>query len=858
MTYTCKDTQTLAPGLRKPALPRVRPRFAGLSRSAVALFRVGTYRARVAAALMIVAGGLLYQTGAEALEQSSKEVLYLDAPSVSVPQAQNAGETARGYAGSDSKVDDAVLAWVDVKPMPQEASKAFASITDPSGQPPGGVSYDAALAAGDTMVAQIGGDTPAGEGRGGQDDELASADPVRPKLGDGTKATDAPNKSDVTGQQPGAMGTGSQQPEYATTDNPTPSDLGLPAPMAEEYAPPAEQPTAEQPSDSSDSELAAVPEDASEDTGKGTSVTGPISDDYAPNTASPDSSDGSAGEATSQDETKSGSSDVGAPDAQKDEASPTIIVSDSPASDDEPETSDTGISEPENTGTPPNEPSSDPSIELSPASTAEESVPAQDNSPDTDEQEPEKSSDLVAVVPYDPGADESQDESQEGLEQSSQPPAELPTELPEEAAAESLSRPSTDETESYSPEPDPGQQGEFPEQAAATPKLTEEESKEEEPDPQSDAQPGTDPNAELGAGEDMGTDDELPEGVQIESSDEAGVQKLSVVVHQESDATDTQAGDSLGAQVIPEPSPPGPKDGEDHPSNGRGQNPNAKPAPQPNNAQQPDTDQPDDAGGRRPGDHTEEGNNAGNDSPAPQQAPGEQQQPAPQASPNPSAEEQVQPETTPQPTTGNEAAEPEPAPVDQGRQSNQHLDQERVSKQDPRTTAPAPAPAPKDQAPRPDTEGAGQEAQSNDQVQDPTQNRDAKEGEQQLPQPSQQQPFQAAREPRQNTAPVEASPEKVSPGKRGDGTGAQGPTQSADAGQISTQTAPTGEPTAEPEATPETAPAVEISVKPATEEVADPTGWVDPTQAAAARQSAKSGARRVKSSLSQPGRPTRS
>lgn len=879
MTYTRKDTQMPAPGVRKPAMPQVRPRFAGLYRSAVALFRLGTYRARLAAALMIVAGGLLYQTGAEALEQSSKKVLYLDAPSVSVPQAEKAGETARGYAGPDANVDNAVLAWADVKPVPLEARKAFASITDPSGQPPGGVSYDDAVAAGDAMVAQLGGDSPAG---GGGDDELASADPVRPKLGDGTKATDAP-EPDGTGQQPGATGTGSQQPEYAAADNPAPSDLGLPAPMAEEYALPAEQTTAEQPPDSSGGEPAVVPEDASEGTGEGTggtSGTGPISDDYSPEATSSDPSNGSADEAV-RDETESGSSDVGEPDAQEDEASPTIMVSDSPAPDDEPEqeyaevpegsgtepeTSETETSEPENIGTPPDEPSSDPSSEPSPASTAEEPVPAQDSSPGSDEQEPEESSDLVAVVPYDPGADESQDESQESPEQSSQPPA------------ESFAQPPSDETES-------GQQGEFPDQAAATPTPAEEESTGEEPDPQSDTQPGTDPNAELGAGEDMGTDDELPEGVQIESSDEAGVQKLSVVVHQESDATDVQAGDSPDAQVTPEPAPSGPKDGEDHPSNGRGQNPNAEPAPQTNDAGQPDPDQANDTPGHRPGDHTARGNNPGDDSPAPQEAPGEQQQPAPQASPGPSAgAERVQPETTPEPTAGNEADEPEAAPADQGRQSNQRPDQERVSKQDPQTTAPAPAPTPtKDQAPRPDTEGASQGAQSNDQVQDPTQSRYAKEGKQQRPQHEQQQSSQPAREPRQeprqSTAPVEASPEKVSPGQQSDGTGAQGPTQSSDAVQISAQTAPPAEPQAQPQlepvpaqdyepptpaatlneqhssqATPapqvaagqaaptvasQTAPTVETSVEPATEEVADPAGWVDPMQAAAARQAAR-------------------
>lgn len=67
-----------------------RPRFSGLSQSAAVLFRLGTSRARLAAALLVVAGGLPYHTEAQALEQASRKVLYLDAPSVSVPRAERA------------------------------------------------------------------------------------------------------------------------------------------------------------------------------------------------------------------------------------------------------------------------------------------------------------------------------------------------------------------------------------------------------------------------------------------------------------------------------------------------------------------------------------------------------------------------------------------------------------------------------------------------------------------------------------------------------------------------------------------------------------------------------------------------
>ena len=811
MTQNSKDPHvpTLGAPSQKTSMLQVRPRFTGLSRSAVALFQLGTYRAHMAAALMIVAVSLLYQTGAEALEQSSKKVLYLDAPSVSVPQAQKAGETAWGYAGPDSNVDDSVLAWVDVKPVPQEARKAFASVTDPSGQPPGGVSYDDAMAAGEAMVAQLGGDSPATEDNG--DNELAAADPVRPKLGDGTKATDAPvpggaeQPTPASGPDSRATGSDSGQPEYAAADRPTLTDLGLPAPMAEEYAPePSTEQPAEQPLDSNDRELAAVPEDASEDTGEGTggnSDTGPISDGYSPEATSSEPSDGSPGspdEATPQGEPEPSSSDV-SQDPQGDQASPTIVVLDSPASGDEleqeyakvpegsgtkPETSETETSEPENTGTPPDEPSSDSSSEPSPASTAEEL---------------EEPSDSVAVVPYDSSVEESQDESQEGLEQ--------PT-------AERSSGPSTDETESYSPEPEPDQQGASPEEAAANPTPAEEEPAGADPAVQQE----TESNAELGAGEDtedMGIEEELPEGVQIESSDESGVQKLSVVVHQESENTDTPKANPPDAQETPESAPsepsefeqppPASHDNEGPPYNGHdeSQNPEAGQAPRPATSGRPGSEGPDQPGAA-PGRDSESGADSGTDqndhngddsSPAPQPALSDGQEPSsPPPSWSTSAQSQGRPETTSKPRADGESS-PQTTPADQSRQGSQLPDQEDVSKQEPGASAPESAPAPKDQTSRRDAEGTGEGAQSNDRVQNPAQSPGAKESKQQRQQSQPSQP--PAREPRQSTAPAEASPDKVSQRERGGGTGAQSPTQSADALQIKAQTAPQVEPQVE-------------------------------------------------------------
>lgn len=913
MTYTRKEDPSPAPDPRRsvapPAIPSaapyIRPKFAGLSRSAVALFRVGTRRARVAAALMIVAGSLLYQTGAEALQESSKKILYLDAPSVSVPEAEKAGETARGYAGSDSNVDDAVLAWVDVKPVPREARKAFASITEPSGQPPGGVAYDDAVAAGDVMVAQLGGDFPAGNEEG--DEELASSDPVRPALGDGTKAADAPapNSPRPNGaeQPPAQTGPGPDQPEYAAADTPVPSDLKMPAPMAEDYAP---EPSAGQPPDSSGDELAAAPQEASEGAEEatgGNSATGPISDDYSPQVGP-------------EDNTESGASDTGDSAPQNDETSPTIVVPSSPESGGEPEheyagsaegsgaepeTSKPESSEPQspeavNVGDPPEQASSEPSTEPS---------PAQETSPDSEEQEPEDSSDLIAVVPYDPGSEE----GQEGPGQSSQAPEEVTA----EPTPGTSSEPSSEEDDSAVPEPD--QQQEMPEQAA-TPAPAGEEPTEEEPSEDSEqpaVQPEASPDGEPGDGEDtenMESDEELPEGVQVESSDEAGVQKVSVVVRQESEASDPPAGSPAQAQDEPEASEDAPEDestpsesspsdqpspalqeNQDHPSSGRGESnsPEGGRDPEPSTSEQPGSQSPDKPG-RAPTSNPENENdpeadqndhNAGGRL-APKQETGDETKPS-------STESQRRPEQAPEPAS-EPASEPEAGSESgpqttsngSGDKASQRGGQQQGYEQTPSSSSPESAPAPKDQTPRQNAEGAGEDTQGDNEGINATQVWGQAQDKDQRPQQKQQRPSQPAREPRQTTEPGESSPdgrEKV--------TAAQGPTQSADAVQISfeppqetqpqaepqdgtaaaqntqpttgatsvqqgnqaalqNQPAPTPEPVV-PEISPENAPAKQTS--------AEPTGWVEQDPAAAARQAARQERRAARQAANQAAQP---
>lgn len=474
MTYTRKDLRIPVTGMRTPPMSPARPRFAGLSRSAVTLFRLGTYRTRLAAALMIVATSLLYQTGAEALEQSSKKVLYLDAPSVTVPEAEQAGTMARGHAGPDSSVDDAVLAWVNVQPVPGEARDAFASITAPGGQPPGGVSYDDAVAAGDAMVAQIGGEPPVSDGGG--DEELASAKPVRPTLGDGTKATDAPDP------QAG--------PQSAQPANPAnPSDLGLPAPMAQAYTPPkppANNKKSETPSKSSGNELAAIP-DAPAPEMKARSKpldTGPIADDYrqkptATNpservTEGPTHNDppGDDRAAVSKD-TKEEPSTSKAPDAIEQKASPIVVVPDSSDADNNSKPEYAAAQQPsDNQAT--SQPAPDPTDEPRQSSSPEQEAPSeQEARPST--QEPSVSSDLVAVVPASTETNEGQQED---------PAAQPRAATPDESSGKTSTGAPGGETDS--PAPDTGYR---PDPASQTEPTPDAESPENKPSPANSASP---------------------------------------------------------------------------------------------------------------------------------------------------------------------------------------------------------------------------------------------------------------------------------------------------------------------------------------------------------------------------------
>ena len=486
--------------------PQAFPNLAGFSRSAVALFRLGTYQARLAAALMVVAGCLLYQTGAQALEQSSREVLYLDAPSVSIQRAEKAGGVAQDYTALDSGVNENALTWVGEAAPPEDARRALASIIARPERPAGGISYDEAVSAGNTMVAQIGGDSPAGGGSASG--ELASVDPVRPKLGDGTRAPSSTEQGTVSDQQSAPTDTGGSG--GGGSQNPAPSELGLPAPMAEDYAPPDRAFDAAPTDNPGDEELAAVPGVDHE------GATGPISGAYAPDTATTDEK-GSDRVQAEQDETAQAPSEAPTSDAdgQSDDStdddgvSPIIVpvpdVSDEQAEPDKQPEEYAEASQP----SPPGSESSN--TEPSDTDTTEPPAPSSQPSPAGADDGSQHTGvpKIVAVVP---SGSEDSGESAGQDERAVAPPAE---ELSSYPSGGSSSAP--DNTQKAGPpEPNPGQ-------ASSDPPGQEEPMVQES-------------GLDTSDGQGLGNGNQL-KGLIDSSNIASGTQHLSVVVHQESDAT---------------------------------------------------------------------------------------------------------------------------------------------------------------------------------------------------------------------------------------------------------------------------------------------------------------------------------
>jgi hypothetical protein len=251
----------------------------------VALFRVGTRKARLAAALMLVVTGLLTQTANQALAEARQAVLYLDAPAVSTDRATNAGEVARAYSDPRSPTSPDVLAWLgvrtaaenDTRTPPKYAAAAFASITavDADGTP--AITAEAAYEAGETMLAQIEDGVPSKGGSPSEDDLAAAGGAVRPELGEDTQAPDEkPAKSYEAPptEQPSSPDLASSPEPVAEPDGA--EGLALQAPAATPSSGPAE------------TELAAVPsEDASPTRGSphgaepGYGATGPVSESAA-------------------------------------------------------------------------------------------------------------------------------------------------------------------------------------------------------------------------------------------------------------------------------------------------------------------------------------------------------------------------------------------------------------------------------------------------------------------------------------------------------------------------------------------------------------------------------------------------
>lgn len=240
-------------------------------RTVLALLRTGAVRCRLTAAFMVVLFGAVSQTAGQAYAQARQTALYLDAPTVSTERAVRAGEVAGAYAEPGSGASPEALAWLDVPvrstgvSTPSSASgvdakadaeAAFAAITAPDPEQSGGVTAEAALRAGEVMLAQIGEEAPptAPEATPREEEvsDLALSGPVRPELGDGTPAQafdseDSREEVAEPGVQPnGESGAGvpeevPDEAEYVSTSAPgsdaqaaTPSGgagLVIPAPV---------------------------------------------------------------------------------------------------------------------------------------------------------------------------------------------------------------------------------------------------------------------------------------------------------------------------------------------------------------------------------------------------------------------------------------------------------------------------------------------------------------------------------------------------------------------------------------------------------------------------------------------------
>jgi len=277
------------------------------------LLRIGTRRCRLTAAIMVVLFGAVGQTAGQAYAQARQTALYLDAPTVSTERAVRAGEVAGAYAEPSSGASPEVLAWLDVPvrstgvSTPSSASgvdakadaeAAFVSITAPDQEQSGGVTAEAALRAGEVMLAQIGEEAPptAPEATPGEKEvsDLALSGPVRPELGDGTPAQafdseDSREEVAEPGVQPnGESGAGvpeevPDEAEYVSTSAPgsdaqaaTPSGgagLVIPAPVDDGYDPEEAAPVELAAAPSGDSALELAPDTTEEPYGP----TGPIS-----------------------------------------------------------------------------------------------------------------------------------------------------------------------------------------------------------------------------------------------------------------------------------------------------------------------------------------------------------------------------------------------------------------------------------------------------------------------------------------------------------------------------------------------------------------------------------------------------
>ena len=211
-----------------------------------ALLRTRKKRLVTVAATIAVALTMTAQTGAQAMEQAKQTVLYVGAPAVSEPTAREAGATSQTVAAGASPQTLVALGYSPRAVHEYAVRRALASVAAPPPPQDASITAQAALEAGNTYMAQSGRQLQAQDAQqnaGGGKGEIASMDPMRPQLGDGTVAP--PQAIGAPPEKP--SNTPGRNSENASSGGGSPSDPYSPhatQDIANVQAPPSTRDTA--------------------------------------------------------------------------------------------------------------------------------------------------------------------------------------------------------------------------------------------------------------------------------------------------------------------------------------------------------------------------------------------------------------------------------------------------------------------------------------------------------------------------------------------------------------------------------------------------------------------------------------